>query len=135
MILLLLEQLKRHEGLRLKPYQCTADKRTIGYGRNLEDRGITAEEAEYLLNNDIEWAVDTAQLCFANYERLSDVRKSVLANMAFNLGLDRLKYFYKMRKCVESDDFDGAAREMLDSLWARQVGRRANELAELMREG
>ena len=45
--------LKRHEGLRLKPYQDTIGKLTIGYGRNLDDRGISKEEAEYLLRNDI----------------------------------------------------------------------------------
>jgi hypothetical protein len=28
-------QLIRHEGLRLKPYRCTAGKLTIGIGRNL----------------------------------------------------------------------------------------------------
>ncbi|MFA6660842.1 MAG: lysozyme, partial [Bacilli bacterium] len=35
------EQLVRHEGLRLKPYRCTADKLTIGIGRNLDDCGIS----------------------------------------------------------------------------------------------
>ncbi|MDY0127369.1 MAG: hypothetical protein RBR69_04500 [Candidatus Cloacimonadaceae bacterium] len=39
------EQLVRHEGLRLKPYRCTAGKLTIGIGRNLNDCGITQSEA------------------------------------------------------------------------------------------
>ena len=42
-----------HEGLRLGVYRCPAGKLTIGVGRNLEDRGITEEEAYYLLRNDI----------------------------------------------------------------------------------
>ena len=49
-------QLIDHEGLELKPYQCTADKLTIGVGRNIEDRGITEDEARYLLKN--AWLLD-----------------------------------------------------------------------------
>ncbi len=54
----LIEQLKRHEGVKLKPYFCTQGKCTIGVGRNLEDVGISEEEAEMLLINDIERATD-----------------------------------------------------------------------------
>ena len=52
----LIAQLKRHEGFRAKPYQCSANKTTIGYGRNLQDVGITEGEAVSLLNNDIQIA-------------------------------------------------------------------------------
>ena len=45
---------RKHEGLRLYPYNCSEGKLTLGIGRNLDDRGITEEEALYLLNNDIE---------------------------------------------------------------------------------
>jgi lysozyme len=48
-----IDLLKKHEGLRLKPYRCSADKLTIGYGRNLDDVGISEEEAEMLLLNDL----------------------------------------------------------------------------------
>ncbi|HAC30701.1 MAG TPA: lysozyme, partial [Marinobacter hydrocarbonoclasticus] len=51
---LLKTQLKRHEGLRLKPYLDTASspRLTIGYGRNLEDVGISRDEADFMLDND-----------------------------------------------------------------------------------
>ena len=49
----LMESLKSQEGLRCKPYKCTSGKLTIGYGRNLEDVGISQKEAEYLFENDV----------------------------------------------------------------------------------
>ena len=49
----IVDMLRRHEGLRLNPYHCSENKLTLGIGRNLEDRGITEEEALFLLNNDI----------------------------------------------------------------------------------
>lgn len=131
---LLLEQLQRHEGLRLKPYHCTAGKLTIGYGRNLEDRGITEEEAGFMLDNDIDEVVSELER-MPLYLSLNPVRRTVLANMCFNLGLTRLLGFRRMLGALADKDWDRAADEMLDSVWARQVGNRAVELSELMRAG
>ena len=50
----LIESLKQHEGIALKPYKCTAGKITLGCGRNLDDNGISHEEAMFMLQNDIE---------------------------------------------------------------------------------
>lgn len=58
----ILNQLRSHEGLRLKPYRCTSNKLTIGYGRNIEDNGITIDEAEYLLNNDVDKCIKQLNL-------------------------------------------------------------------------
>ena len=55
--------------------------------------------------------------------------------MMFNLGKTRLSKFVKMRDAIEDHDYNRAAKEMLDSKWADQVGNRAVELAELMRGG
>jgi lysozyme len=49
----LIDELVRDEGMRTKPYHCTAGKLTIGVGRNIEEVGITEEEARYLLENDL----------------------------------------------------------------------------------
>ncbi len=79
-------QLVRHEGLRLKPYRCTAGKLTIGIGRNLEDRGISQKEAYAMLERDI---LDFEQQLLNEipdvYNGLDEVRQSVLLNMCFNL--------------------------------------------------
>jgi lysozyme len=82
-------QLVRHEGLRLKPYRCTAGKLTIGVGRNLNDCGISQKEAYTLLENDIQ-SYEQQQLdeIPVIYNALNEVRQSVLLNMCFNLGFE-----------------------------------------------
>lgn len=128
---ILLPQLKRHEGLRLHPYKCPADKWTIGYGRNLEDRGITQAEAEYLLANDVEETI--AQLSvIPGYSNADTKRKAVLVNMAFQMGVTGVKQFKNMWAALEEQDYKTASAEMLNSRWARQTPSRANELARIM---
>jgi lysozyme len=131
----LLQQIKLHEGLRLKPYRCTSDKLSIGFGRNLEDKGITQEEAEYLLSNDILAVQAVIWKVIPAYDKLNDARKGVLVNMAFNLGVNGLLKFKKMIAAISDGYFELAASEMLDSNWANQVGNRALELAEQMKTG
>ena len=141
------EQLILHEGLRLEPYKCTADKWTIGVGRNLEDRGITQTELiNFLKREGI--TKDTAMRWLENdlrrikhqladykwYRSLSDNRRNVLVDMCFNLGLRGLLSFQRMIQAIKSQNFDIAAEEMLDSRWSEQVGKRAERLAEMMRE-
>ncbi len=127
--------LKAHEGLRLKPYTCTAGKLTIGYGRNLDDVGINKTEAEYLLTQDIHRAVHDARSLISNFENLSITRKAVLVDMMFNLGMHRLSQFKNMLQAIEDYNFKKASFEMLDSLWAVQVGTRASHLASMMEHG
>ncbi len=129
------KMLVRHEGLRLKPYRCTSGKLTIGIGRNLEDNGISEEEAYLMLDNDINEVIDNLKNKYDWFERLNDVRKAVVIDMAFNLGIPRFGAFKKTISLIESEDFDGASKEMLNSKWAVQVGYRAKELSEMMRSG
>lgn len=131
----LVDQIKRHEGLRLKPYYCTENKLTIGYGRNLEANGLSQSEADFLLANDIEFVKSALAKVLPWYLRLSPMRQAVLVNMGFNLGVDGLLKFKKMLSAVWESDYDLAAKEMLNSRWASQVGYRANELATQMRTG
>lgn len=125
----------RHEGLRLKPYPCSAGKITIGVGRNLEDNGISEAEAMIMLDNDIHRVHEEASREFSWFSTLSLDRQNVVLSMLFNLGMPRFKKFAKVISALEIKDFERAASEMLNSQWAAQVGRRATELAELMRTG
>ena len=130
------DQLVRHEGLRLKPYRCTAGKLTIGIGRNLEDRGISQKEAYAMLERDI---LDFEQQLLNEipevYNKLDEVRQSVLLNMCFNLGIKGLLEFKNTLAFIDAGDWERAANGMLASKWAKQVGMRAIELSELMRKG
>jgi len=127
-----IDQIKKDEGFRGKPYKCTANKTTIGYGRNLDDKPLTEEEAEYLLNNDLkEITFRLAQFSF--YSKISPDRRAVLINMAYNLGIAGFCKFKNMINALIQGDFELAANEMLNSKWAVQVGLRAERLAKQMR--
>ena len=129
-------QLVRHEGLRLKPYRCTAGRLTIGIGRNLDDRGISQKEAYAMLERDIQdceqWLIDDIPEI---YNKLDEVRQSVLLNMCFNLGIKGLLEFKNTLAFIGAGDWERAANNMLASKWAKQVGMRAIELSEMMRKG
>ena len=133
----LLEQLVEHEGLRLKPYRCTAGKLTIGCGRNLDDRGISKDEALYLLRNDIKKCINDAEAVIGSqvWEGLSEARKRVLVDMRFNLGAGGIRTFKNTLQAIREGRYDDASRGMLNSKWARQVGRRAKTLARMMLGG
>ncbi len=127
--------LEEEEGYRAMPYRCTGGKLTIGIGRNLEDRGITKEEAYHLLHNDVQIELKQLKERLSFFDKLDPIRQIVLVDMAFNLGITRLLGFKKTLAFIAKGDYIAAAKEMLDSAWARQVGRRANRLSEMMRSG
>ena len=131
----LIEELKRDEGVKLFPYKCSANKLTIGVGRNIEERGITEDEANYLLINDLTMCVEEVESIFTWYPYLTDSRKRVIVNMVFNLGLSRFLNFKKFIDAMEQKDYETAGKEMLDSKWAKQVGDRAKRLKQMIVEG
>lgn len=156
------EQLILHEGLRLEVYKCPAGYWTVGVGRNLEgkpltkseqerilgrsgltpdqvidilkERGVTKDEALFLLANDIEDAVKDLSH-FEWYENLDPVRKKVVIDMRYNLGPTRFREFRQMIAALARGDYKAAAAEMVDSAWYHQVGTRARRLVEMMRTG
>ena len=123
------KQLLYHEGIRLKPYRCSADKLTIGIGRNIEDVGITEEEAFYLLNNDIKKVVEQCQRNFEWFDGLNDLRKEAIVNLVFNMGFGKFLQFKKTIKHIENEEFELAGAELLDSRYAQQVGQSAIDVA------
>jgi|TARA_R110000824_G_scaffold292054_1_gene480474 lysozyme len=129
------EQLVRHEGLRLTVYDCPAGYKTIGVGRNLEGKGITEEEALYLLGNDINYFTEQLRDNLGWFDDIPEAKQKVLINMAFNLGVGGLMNFKNMLSAVEEERWGDAATEMLDSKWAKQVGNRAIELSGTMAGG
>jgi lysozyme len=132
MLLSLKDLLMKHEGLRLKVYTDTAGIATIGCGRNLEDVGITREEAMYLLDNDIKRVLNDCWHHLPWFGDLSQERQYVIIDMVFNLGIHGFLKFKKMIAAIEKENWQEAAREMINSQWAAQVGQRAAELAAIM---
>lgn len=140
---LVIEQVKRDEGLRLTAYRDTVGVLTIGYGHNcaaypvagvkkVGDR-IDQNLADELLKIDLLRAQRELCRSFPWVETwMSPIRYAVLINMSFNLGISRLKGFKKMWAAIRDRNFKTAAKEMLDSKWALQVGKRAQRLAYQM---
>lgn len=131
----LIDQLRRDEGCRLKVYQDSLGKWTIGVGRNLEDVGISLDEADLLLTNDIKNATVALESTFPWTCALDDARKGAVLNMTFNMGIHGLGEFRDFLGKMQTGDYAGAAGAMLDSLWARQVGPRATRLSIQIQTG
>lgn len=135
---LLEQRLKTHEGRSPYAYQDTLDYWTIGYGTCIDKRvgaGLTEDEMLYLLRNRI--VICKKQLQSYNwYIVLDDVRKGVITELCFNIGLLKLLKFSKMLSALSILDYSKAADELLNSIWARQVGPlRAQDLANRLLNG
>jgi len=133
----LIEQLKRHEGVRSHVYTCTSGFETIGVGRNISPSGLglSDDEIEYLLANDIKRCDKELSYNFKWYLSLSRCRQQAMINLCFNLGLPTLLKFKNALKSMEEGAFDEAADHFLQSRWAEQVGDRAIEVTNIIRNG
>jgi lysozyme len=129
------QQLLRDEGEKLKPYKDTVGKTTIGVGRNLDDVGISHNESMVLLDNDVTRSANALFAALPWAEHLDDARQGALLNMAFNMGLNSLLNFKQTLALIQGEKWDDAAKAMLQSKWATQVGKRAERLSEQMRTG
>lgn len=125
----------RDEGLRLKPYRDTVGKLTIGVGRNLDDVGISHDEALALLDNDIAACIGDLRGSFTWFDGLNEARQRVLINMRFNLGPKRFRQFKNTLAAIERKDWAAAANGIRTSQAAKQTGQRYLRLADMMESG
>ena len=143
------QRLEFHEGLRLKPYRCTAGKLTIGVGHNIESRdwtpeekkaigdwknGITKNAAYMILRNDINLCLEKLKT-LGYWYYLDEERQYALLDLCFQNGFDGLLKFKKMLEAIRVKDYKKASEECLDSLYAKQCPKRANRIAKLIRFG
>lgn len=134
------QRLKEHEGTgpvrfgRFMPYRCSAGKLTLGYGRNIEDIGLSRVEAELLLDNDIDSIERSLITHLPWFIELDPIRQGALIDMAF-MGVGKLLTFSKMLAALKHGDYATAAQEALASDWAAQVKRRAQDIATMLRTG
>ncbi len=133
----------KYESYRSQPYDDQTGKTvlapegkvTIGIGRNISDKGISFDEANFLLANDIKEVSGRLQLNFPWFGKLDDVRQAVLIDMGFNLGIQGLYDFKNTLELIAAGKYKDASTEMLKSKWASQVGQRASELSNMMYSG
>lgn len=134
----LMEDLVRDEGEVLHAYPDSETYLTIGVGRLVDPRrggGISREESRYLLGHDIDSVEADLDRALPWWREMTEARQRALANMCFNLGLTRLLAFRVTLGHLQAGRYEYAAREALKSKWAKQVGERAERLAEMIRVG
>ena len=127
----LVTQIKVHEGFSSTIYKDRSGL-AIGYGTNLAS--ITKAEAHLLLIHRLSNRITTLSQ-YPWYRKLSDTRKSVIISMAYQLGPNGLLKFKKMIWALNRGYYNGAANQMIDSLWYQQSGNRSKELVQIMKEG
>lgn len=141
------QRLRTDEAEKLKPYLdccgkywrlCACEEKgklTVGIGRNLDDDGITTAESDFLLTNDITSTIHDLDMFLPWWKNLSGARQEALIDMCFNIGIHRLMGFQEMLKALRTGDYATASQESLNSLWARQVGQRAQRIAAQLLSG
>lgn len=128
-------QLRRDEGEKLFPYIDTKGKTTIGIGRNLTDCGISRDEMQVLFGNDTAKWITTLNEKLPYFQNLDAATKGVLINMCFNMGFEKLSGFHMFLYALSQNDRETAAKEMVNSLWYKEVGDRAVRLVQQIRNG
>jgi lysozyme len=134
----LINMLKMHEGVETHAYQCSANKITIGVGRNVDPvdgLGLSQDEIEYLLKNDIDRVRVELGDEYEWFDDLVPARQDAMIDISFNLGATRLRKFKKALKAMADEDYEKAANEFMDSRWSEQVGRRAYTVTQMIRKG
>ena len=124
--------IEHHEGRRSHPYTDTTGNLTIGVGRNLSGRGLSADEIDLLFANDLDMARAALTACLPGWAAPTPLVQAALLSMAFNLGQTRLMGFHRMRAAVLAGDYHTAADEALASRWAIQTGHRAQDIADIL---
>ena len=143
------KQLEGHEGKRNKVYKCTSGKDSIGIGHNidakglpddieafLEDHGcITDEMIDILFEQDVEDAISDCKRLYPNFDDLTEPRQNALIDFVFNVGYKTASTFKNTNRAINEERWDDAADGLLASKYARQVGKRARDVAEMLRDG
>lgn len=143
------EQLVKHEGLRLRPYECTGRAKTIGVGHNIDAWGlpemaryqldvfgaITEDVAFGLLDEDVARATADCRKLYRDFDKFSETRQFALIDFVFQLGLTRARSFYNANRAINRGDWEAAAKAMENSLWYRQTYNRAKTVVEMVRNG
>ena len=127
-------QIMRHEGVRLKVYRDSLGIETIGVGRNLRDKGITHDEALFLLDNDLDECIRDCAT-FPWFADLDPVRQRAIVDLRFNLGARGLRTFKRMLAAMAERDYPCAAGQLRQSKWYQQVASRGPRIVAMLATG
>ena len=129
----IMKDIKIHEGFKPKVYKCTEGYDTIGYGFAIKDLIIDEDVADLILMKKLFILLERIHIAFAWFKEIDDKAKGVVVNMCYQIGLRGFSKFKKTIYYLETQQYEEAADEMLDSLWAKQTPNRANQLSDKIR--
>tara|TARA_Y100001938_G_C8056338_1_gene414576 strand:- start:1013 stop:1414 length:402 start_codon:yes stop_codon:yes gene_type:complete len=129
----LINEIKKHEGFRSSVYQCSQGYDTIGYGFAVKDLELDEDIAELILIRKIKKLQERIASTFAWWINSDKVVKDVVTNMCYQLGVSGFSKFKKTIYYLETEQYEEASAEMLDSLWAKQTPARAKELSKIIK--
>ena len=137
--------LKKEEGFRAKPYYCSENYPTIGYGEKIGEKYEALpniETTEPIAYKKMLGMVEVNEKTLLNnpdlyrcYFHLNDARKAVMLSIVYQIGIYGLLKFKRLLAALETASYSKAADEMLNSLAARQTPKRWLRNAEQMRSG
>lgn len=126
--------IEQNEGRRNTVYKDSLGINTVGVGRNLEGKGLSNDEIDYLLANDIKEVVQDLET-MPWFAGLTDGRKAVMIDMRFQLGPSRFRGFKRMIEAVRTGRYSDAAAEIKNSVLADQAPNRAKRNISIMLSG
>ena len=129
----LIKQIKKHEGFRSTVYECTEGYETIGYGFAIKDLKLDEDIAELILVRKLADLVARIKQTFPWTKDAPEEIQDVVVDMCYQLGVNGFSKFKKTIYYLETEQYQEASVEMLDSLWAKQTPNRAKELSEEVR--
>ena len=128
----LIDEIKVHEGFREKVYKCSEGFDTIGYGFAIKDLVLDEDIADLILQRKLENLQESIKRKFDWFKESPDEVQDVVSNMCYQIGLSGFSKFKKTIYYLETEQYEEASEEMLDSLWARQTPNRAKELSKII---
>ena len=139
MLTKLKERIKQHEGFRNTIYSDSLGFATIGYGHLIKNnehfeknKRYTEPEMDKLFEYDFNIACKDADEVLKNCGDQPLEVYGVIIEMCFQLGRPKVLKFKKMLSHIKNNDYKLASQEALNSLWAKQTPRRAQDLAEIL---
>ena len=129
----LIDEIKVHEGFRDKVYKCSEGFDTIGYGFAIKDLVLDEDIADLILQRKLEDLQERIKRKFDWFKESPNEVQDVVSNMCYQIGLSGFSKFKKTIYYLETEQYEEASEEMLDSLWARQTPNRAKELSKIIR--
>jgi len=122
-------------GFNLRTAHIRKELENVGYDiENIKNRNEVVDEAkaEIVLKRLMVQALNDAKQFVNNFDELDPIAQIVLVDMSYNMGLTKLSKFKNFKSALESQDYYSAKKEMIDSKWYTDVGRRSKRLVQLM---